>query len=134
MFPDEPAAARVWQEPQPFASHTALPAVASPPPPPVEPPPVLPLGVDVLGGVDADGEYVERGNAPNPTLDAPLVSVPEIAITTTITTMPTMVPRRAATSTLIIARATLPAWPQCVVWYSQYPKQGMCGAPSNDDV
>src|SRR5260221_11855060 len=107
--PVAPAEASVWHEPQPLATHTALPAVASPPPPPVEPPPVLPLGVEVLGGVDADGVYVESGSAPNPWLDAPLVSVPEIAITTTITTMPTMVPTRAATRTFIIAWATLPA-------------------------
>ena len=37
---------------------------------------MLPLGVDVLGVLVADGEYVESGNDPSPTLDAPLVSVP----------------------------------------------------------
>ena len=100
-----------WQLEQVFVVKSALPLAASPPPPellgPLDPP--LDGGGELLGVLDPEVANVEFGNAPRPTLEAPLVSVPAMAITATITTIPMMVPTSAATSTLIIARRTLPA-------------------------
>ena len=100
-----------WQLEQVFEVNSTLPLAALPPPPellgPLDPP--LDGGGAVAPPVDPEGVNVEFGNAPRPTLEAPLVSVPAMAITATITTIPMMVPTSAATSTLIIARRTLPA-------------------------
>src|SRR5919204_1029852 len=81
-----PAAARVWQLPQPaLPVKTVLPLAAFP----VAPPPVEPDGVDVGGADDAGGAdetaAVESGSEPRPTLDAPLVVVPLATMTTIIT-------------------------------------------------
>ena len=57
---------------------------------------------------ELEGEKVDS-EMPRPTLEEPLVSVPASAMTATMRTMPMMVPSSAATSTLIIARRTLPA-------------------------
>src|SRR6478609_3994134 len=100
-----------WQLEQVFEVNSTLPLAALPPPPellgPLDPP--LDGGAELLGALDPDGVNVEFGNVPSPTLEEPLVSVPAMAITATITTIPMMVPTSAATSTLIIARRTLPA-------------------------
>jgi hypothetical protein len=100
-----------WQLEQVFEVNSTLPLAALPPPPelagPLDPP--LDGGGVVPPPVDPEGVNVEFGNAPRPTLEEPLVSVPAMAITATITTIPMMVPTSAATSTLIIARRTLPA-------------------------
>ena len=72
----------------------------------VEPPPLLPPPEDgggLLVGVEVDPVKVESERL-RPTVEAPLVSVPESAMTATITTIPMMVPSSAAASTLIIAR------------------------------
>jgi hypothetical protein len=104
-----------WQLEQVFEVNSTLPLAALPPPPellgPLDPPldPPLEGGGELLGALDPEVVNVEFGNAPRPTLEAPLVSVPAMAITATITTIPMMVPTSAATSTLIIARRTLPA-------------------------
>ena len=89
-----------------------------------------------LDGVELDvlAEYMETGRLPRPTLDAPLVSVPERAITTTITMMPMMVPTSAAVRTLIICAAHFTSLFRTACRYVDYPMQGMFGAPSNDDV
>jgi hypothetical protein len=92
--------------------NSTLPLAALPPPPELVGPLDPPLdggGVVLPPPVDPDGVNVEFGNVPRPTLEEPLVSVPAMAITATITTIPMMVPTSAATSTLIIARRTLPA-------------------------
>ena len=102
-----------WQLEQVFEVNSTLPLAASPPPPPPEllgpldPP--LDGGAELLGALDPVVANVEFGDVPRPTLEEPLVSVPAMAITATITTIPMMVPTSAATSTLIIARRTLPA-------------------------
>jgi len=104
-----------WQLEQVFEVNSTLPLAASPPPPELEGPLDGPLDPPLDGGgvvappVDPEGVNVEFGDVPRPTLEAPLVSVPAMAITATITTIPMMVPTSAATSTLIIARRTLPA-------------------------
>ena len=74
---------------------------------------------------------------PSPTLDASLVSVPEMAITATITTMPMTVPTSAATRTLIIGRALYQLESDdhtLTVARPRYPLQGMLWCPSNDEV
>jgi hypothetical protein len=100
-----------WQLAQVLEVNSALPLAALPPPlellGPLDPP--LDGGGELLGVLDPEAGNVEFGNDPRPTLEAPLVSVPAMAITATITTTPMMVPTSAATSTLIIARRTLPA-------------------------
>jgi hypothetical protein len=100
-----------WQLAHVFEVNSALPLAALPPPlellGPLDPP--LDGGGELLGVLDPEAGNVEFGNDPRPRLEAPLVSVPAMAITATITTTPMMVPTSAATSTLIIARRTLPA-------------------------
>jgi len=101
-----------WQPEQVLDVNSTLPLAALPPPPELVGPLDPPLdggGVVLPPPVDPDGVNVEFGNVPRPTLEEPLVSVPAMAITATITTIPMMVPTSAATSTLIIARRTLPA-------------------------
>jgi hypothetical protein len=108
-----PAAASAWQLPHPpLPVKIALPLSTFPAAPdvepPVDPPPVTGGGVEV--GVDAgplESDAVESGNWPTPTLDAPLVVVPERTITTIMTTTPATVPMSPATRTLIMAARTI---------------------------
>ena len=135
--PVAPAWERVWQLAQPAEVKTALPAVASPVAPPdvgVEEPPLVGVLDPPVDGVDTLGETVETGRLPSPTLEAPLVSVPERAITTTITMMPMMVPRSAAVRTLIICAAHFTSLLRTGGRFCDYPKKGMFDAPSKDDV
>src|SRR5262249_48338796 len=101
--PVAPAAASVWQPEQPFDENSVLPwaiRAASRPPLPV-PPPVA--GVVTAGPVVAIGCDSDRPMLEDWSLDEVLM-----AITTTITAMPTTVPMSAAARTLITAVATIP--------------------------
>src|SRR5262249_39206397 len=135
--PVAPAAASVWQPAQPAVPvKTVLPAAGSPVTPPLDWPPPLVGGVvdppdDDVGVLAAK---VETGRLPSPTLEAPLVSVPDMAITTTITMIPMMVPRSAAVRTLIICAAHFTSLPGTGARFCDYPKKGMFGGSSNDDV
>src|SRR5436309_1873051 len=110
VVPLVPAAASVWQPPQPPEPvKIDFPFAASPDVPPDVEPPVEPEGVEVDGAEGAvEGDAVESGSGPRPTLEAPLVSVPDATITMIITAIPAIVPRSPATSTLIMAAGTIP--------------------------
>ena len=130
-----PAAASVWQPPQPplpvkivlpLSGFPAAPDVE----PPVDPPPVSGGGVDV--DVDAgplERDAVESGSGPSPSLDAPLVVVPARTITMIIATTPATVPTSPATRTLIMAAGTITGGAAA----AKYRKQGMATLASNAD-
>ena len=136
-MPVVPAAASVWQLPQPAAPVkstlplSAFPA-ALPVEPPVDPPPVSGGGVEV--GVEVgvetgplESDAVESGSAPRPTLDAPLVVVPARTITMIIATTPPIVPMSPAARTLIMAARTISGGAA----RAKYRKQGIRRAASN---